>query len=414
MKESRFRLNSVYEPFFYADSPRIQIYFGGSASGKSVFLAQRAVFDLMQGKRNYLVVRNVHRTNRGSTFNEICKAINEADVRDYFSINKTDMVITAHTGNQMLFAGLDDVEKIKSITPAKGVLTDVWIEEATETDGADVKQLNKRLRGKADVPKRVILSFNPILQTHWIYEEYFSNWEEDKWQYQDDDLLILKTIYKHNSFLEPDDIKELENETDPYFHNVYTLGNWGVLGAVIFKNWKVEDCTEIRKTADKMKNGLDFGFSSDPAALVHTYYDKTRKRIYMLDEIYQTDLTNDMLADEIKQIIDRQYVVCDSAEPKSIKELNNLGVNATGAKKGKDSVNYGIDWLQRQEIIIDPKCQNFKNEIQKYKWKEDKNNNALRVPVDKDNHLLDALRYAYEDEMTESRLIPFDRKVLGI
>ena len=135
-----------------------------------------------------------------STFNEICKAINEADVRDYFSINKTDMVITAHTGNQMLFAGLDDVEKIKSITPAKGVLTDVWIEEATETDGADVKQLNKRLRGKADVPKRVILSFNPILQTHWIYEEYFSNWEEDKWQYQDDDLLILKTIYKHNSY----------------------------------------------------------------------------------------------------------------------------------------------------------------------------------------------------------------------
>jgi len=362
-------------------------------------LAQRAVKDVAELGRNYLICRNTQNTIRRSVFNEISKAIKYFKLSDYFSINKTDLVITCQNGSQMLFCGLDDTEKIKSITPANGVITDIWIEEATEAEYPDFKQLGKRLRGRADAPKRLTLSFNPILQTHWIYQELFKQWEDDREEYSDDGLKILKTTYKDNKFLTPDDVADLENESDPYYYNVYTLGNWGVLGAVIFKNWRVEDCSEIRQQADKFKNGLDFGFSSDPAALVHTYYDKTRKRIYILDELYQTDMTNDILAEEVKRVIGSQYVICDSAEPKSVKELRNLDVQALGAKKGKDSVNYGIDWLQRQEIIIDPKCQNFKNEIQRYKWKEDKNGVALRVPVDKDNHLLDALRYAYEDEM---------------
>lgn len=398
-----FEVNSVYDPYLQADTPRTQIYFGGSASGKSFFVAQRVVFDMLKGGRNYLVIRNVHRTNRGSTFNEINKAIAECGARDRFTINKTDMVITCNNGYQVLFAGLDDVEKIKSITPAKGVLTDIWIEEATETKREDVKQLSKRLRGKSKLPKRITMSFNPVLQTHWIYEENFKNWQDGIWHYSDDNLSILKTIYKHNKFLEPDDIAELENETDPYFRDVYTLGNWGVLGAVIFKNWRVEDLTDLKETFDNHKNGLDFGYGGDPAALVHTHYDRTRNRIYILDEMFAHELTNDMLADQVKKMIDRQYVVCDSAEPKSIQELRNLGVKALPAKKGKDSVNFGIQWLQRQEIIIDVKCQNIKNEFMTYKWKEDAKGNVLDIPVDRDNHGVDAIRYAYQDEMEQRK-----------
>jgi phage terminase large subunit len=399
-----FQVNTAYDPYIDADTPRTQIYFGGSSSGKSVFLAQRAVFDVIRGKRNYLVVRNVARTTRASVFNEITKAIQGAGLTDKFSINKSDLVITCANGCQILFAGLDDVEKIKSITPAKGVLTDIWVEEATETDRDDIKQLDKRLRGRAEVKKRLTLSFNPILQTHWIYEEYFGGWQDGGWQYSDDDKLILKTIYKHNSFLEPDDIHALENETDPYFRDVYTLGNWGVLGAVIFKNWRVEDLSEQRQTFATFKNGLDFGYGGHPAALVHTAHDKKRNTIYILDEIYAHELTNDILAEQVKAVIDKQVVVCDSAEPKSIQELRNFGVTARGAKKGKDSVNFGIQWLQRQEIVIDIRCQNTKNEFLKYKWKEDAKGNVLPVPVDRDNHIIDALRYAYEDEMEERRL----------
>lgn len=392
-------VNPVYEPYLDCEAPR-QIFFGGSSSGKSVFAAQRCILDVLSKKRNYLIVRNVAKTIRQSFFNELCKAINEMGINSFFNINRTDMVITSVSGYQILSAGLDDPQKVKSITPVKGVLTDILIEEATEVDYNSFKELTKRLRGKSEFKgnKRITLLFNPILKTSWIYEEFFNEWQDDKREYITDDLTILKTTYVDNSFLTDEDIKLLENESDEYFYNVYTLGNWGILGAVIFKNWRVEDCTEIRKTADNYKNGCDFGFSVDPATVVRTHYDKKRKTIYILDEFYQTGLTNDLFANEIKNIIGYEYITCDSSEPKSIQELKNHGISALGAKKGKDSVNYGIQWLQQQTIIIDPKCQNTKNEFSQYKWKEDARGNVLTVPVDKNNHCIDALRYAYEDE----------------
>jgi len=402
LKISKKVFNDSYLSFLNLVT-RVQIFFGGSSSGKSYFLAQRCVLDVAQGGHNYLCTRKVARTIRASIYNEVVKAINHFKLTNYFNINKSDMVITCANGYQILFAGLDDVEKIKSITPQKGVITDIWVEEATETERTDVKQLQKRLRGLSKVKKRLILSFNPILQTHWIYQEYFGNWDDSKNLYQDDELSILRTTYRDNKFLTEDDRAALKNESDPYFKAVYTDGRWGILGAVIFRNWRVEDCSEIRKVADKFKNGLDFGYGGDPAAAAHTYHDKARKRIYILDELYQKGLTNDLLAEEIKKMIRKQYITCDSAEPKSIQELKNFGVNALAAKKGKDSINFGIQWLQRQEIIIDISCTNTKNEFQQYKWKEDKNGNALQEPVDKFNHIVDALRYAYESEMTGSK-----------
>lgn len=398
--------NPIYLPYLFKDSPRTQVFFGGSSSGKSVFLAQRAVLDVAASGRNYLVVRNVQKTLRLSAFNEISKAISQFKLSRFFNINKSDMMITCANGYQILFAGLDDVEKIKSITPQKGVITDIWVEEATEAGREDVKQLSKRLRGLVSggtIKKRLSMSFNPILQDHWICSDYFGQWQDDSQRFEDRNISILKTTYRDNKFLAPDDIYELENEPDKYFYDVYTLGNWGVLGQVIFKNWRVEDLSKMRRFFDRHKNGLDFGFGGHPAGLVHTHWDKNHKRIYVLDELYVYELTNDLLAEEVKKIVGRQPVVCDSAEPKSIRELRNFGVTAIGAKKGKDSVNFGIQWLQRQDIVVDVGCQNMINELRKYKWKEDKNGTVLPVPVDRDDHLIDSLRYAYEDQMLESQ-----------
>lgn len=394
-------VNKIYLPYLEKQT-RIQIFFGGSSSGKSVFLAQRTILDVLKG-RNYLVVRKVARTIRQSIFNELCKVINDMDLNSQFTINKTDMAITAKNGYQILSCGLDDVQKLKSITPAKGVITDILVEEATEIEYSDYKEISKRLRGVSDFKgmKRITFAFNPILQTSWLYTEFFGKWDDSMTQYEDENISILKTTFKDNAFLEQDDIERLENETDEYYYNVYTLGNWGVLGSVIFKNWKVEDCTEIRKIADNYKNGLDFGFASDPAALIRTHYDRKRKTIYILDELYQRGMTNDILAEEVKAMIGYEYVVCDSSEPKSIKELKNYGINAVGAKKGKDSVAHGIQWLQQQTVIIDKSCQNFKNEIQQYQWKEIQGQ-AVPIPIDKNNHLIDALRYSYEEEYKES------------
>jgi len=394
------KINKTYLPFLNCEASR-QIFFGGSSSGKSVFLAQRCILDVIDPKkmRNYLIVRNVAKTIKKSTFNELCKIIISMGLHERFIINQTDMTITAKlTGCQILMCGLDDPQKIKSMTPIKGVLTDIWIEEASEVEYNAYKEISKRLRGTFDGNKRITISFNPILKTHWIYPEFFSDWRDNDTELVTDELVIKKTIYKDNSFLTEDDINALENETDEYYYNVYTLGNWGVLGAVIFKNWRVEDCSDIRKIADNYKNGLDFGFAADPATIIRTHYDRKHKKIYILDELYQTGLTNDLLAGEIKKIVGYEYITCDSAEPKSIQELKNLGISALPAKKGKDSVLYGIQWLQQQEIIIDSSCQHTRNEFQVYKWKEDAGGNAIPIPVDKNNHLIDALRYAYADE----------------
>jgi phage terminase large subunit len=395
--------NPAYRPYIN-NTTRTQIFFGGSGSGKSVFLSQRCIYDLLRGGRNYLVCRAVGNTIRRSVFNEIRKVITDWNLNKLFSINKTDGIITClNNGYQAIFVGLDDTEKVKSITPEKGVITDIWIEETTECEEKTIKDLYKRQRGgKSDTPKRLIMSFNPILQSHWIYLRYFSaiNWEEGQTVYQGPALLILKTWYIHNLFLTEADVQDLESEKDSYYFNVYTLGNWGVLGNVIFTNWRVEDLTELREQFVNRRSGLDFGFSSDPAALSLSHYDRMRKTIYIFGELYEAGLTNDLLAEEILPLSGRDAVICDSAEPKSIAELRKYGVNAKPAAKGKDSVLFGIQWLQQQQIVIDKSCINARNEFQQYKWKEDKNGNAMRQPVEKNDHIIDATRYAYENDAT--------------
>lgn len=406
-------LNPVYIPFMHSET-RIQIFFGGSSSGKSVFLATRCVLDALQG-RNTLVTRKVGRTLRGSCWNECLKVIGRMRLGAYFSVNKSDMTITSScNGAQILFAGLDDVEKIKSITPQTGVLTDIWMEEATEDEYSDFKQLEKRLRGVSRYPKRITISFNPVYKTHWLFTHFFVRWDEQKTLYQDSDLTILKTTYKDNRFLTPDDIYALENEQDEYYRNVYTLGNWGVLGDVIFRNWKVEDLSKLKKSADRLYYGLDFGFSSDPSALVKVHYNRKCKRLYVLEEMCERGLTNDLLAKRVQAIAGRGYVTCDSAEPKSIAELRNYGVNALATKKGKDSVLHGIQWLQQHEIIVDCSCISLRQELTTYQWKRDKDGNSLAMPEDRNNHLIDALRYALESESAIKIIRTGTREGLGI
>jgi phage terminase large subunit len=361
----------------------------------------------MQGGRNYLICRAVGVTIRRSVFEEIRKLIREWNLMPLFNVNKSEMVITCSNGYQIMFSGLDDVEKLKSMTPAKGVLSDVWVEEATEAQQDDIRQLNKRLRGidvysdAENVPKRLTMSFNPILRSHWIYNDYFAGigWTDDQTEYQDDDLSILKTTYKDNRFLTAEDRHDLEDESDEYFYNVYTLGNWGVLGDVIFTNWEVKDLSEEIIQFDNLRHGLDFGYASDPAAYVKAHYDSKHKTIYVFDEMYQTGLDNEQLAIDIREKVNRHPIFCDSAEPKSIAELRKYGLDAKAGLKGADSVRHGIQWLQKHKIVIDKRCVQFRQEIEQYQWKKDKHGQSMPIPIDKNNHGIDAIRYAFSYDM---------------
>jgi phage terminase large subunit len=410
--------NDVYRPYLQ-EMARTQIFFGGSSSGKSVFVVgQRPVIDVMQGGRNYLICRAVGRTIRRSVFNQVERTIEEFGVRDLFDVNKSEMTITCVNGYQIFFAGLDDAEKIKSITPRIGALTDIVIEEATECSLSTIKQLYKRQRGGDEsVPKRLVLLFNPILREHWIFSEYFApiGWDEDDTEYRapDDSLTILRTWFVHNRFLTEADKADLLGETDKYYSDVYTWGKFGVLGNVIFTNWRIEDLSEMRNQFTNIRVGLDFGFDPAPAAVIVSHYDKNRRTIYVYDELCDSGMSDEVLAKEALEMVGKTTITCDSAEKKSIAKLRSLGVDARPAKKGPDSVNFGIKWLQgsekdekigRRTIIVDKSCVNTQNELRQYKWKEGPDGNPILrngkpVPVDENNHLIDALRYAYENDM---------------
>jgi len=391
--------NPVYIPYLKNDT-RIQVFFGGASGGKSVFVFQRCVIDILNGGRNYLVIRNTANTIRASVFNEIKKVILNFGASKLFKINKSEMTITCINGYQILFRGLDDPEKLKSIIPERGVITDVLVEEATETKKEAFRQLKIRTRGLAGgVKKRIILCFNPIMRSHWIFKEFFTNWIEGETEYHDEGLTILKTTHKDNKFLEQADHDELENEQDPYYRDVYTLGNWGVLGDLIFTNWRIEDLSKIKNTFGTYYNGLDFGYSNDPTAAGRQAI--KGKKLYILEEmIYELGLTNDVIASKLEPVIHKEYIRCDN-EPKSIAELRGYGIEALAAKKGPGSVNFGIQYLRQFEIVIDRQCQNAINEFQQYQWKKNKDGETINEPVDKYNHYIDQVRYALNDRIFE-------------
>ena len=231
--------NGVYLPYL-DDDHRFLIFYGGGGSGKSFFIAQRFVKRMLErDKCNVLVLRQVARTNRDSTFALMRSVISTWGVDGLFKVHKGELRITCVNGNEMVFAGLDDPEKLKSITFAKGELTDVWIEEASETKPEGLEQVNLRLRGGTS-KKQVVISFNPIDINHWLKARFFDR--------KDKNVSILHTTYKDNQFIDAEYREQLEAYAvlDPYYYAVYCLGQWGVYGKTIFR------AAEVQKRLDQL------------------------------------------------------------------------------------------------------------------------------------------------------------------
>ena len=216
---------------------RYLLFYGGGSSGKSYFIVERYVKKLLSQKMNLLVVRQTGNTNRDSTFALFKQVISQWGLSSLFDI--TDLRVKCQNGNEVIFRGLDDTEKIKSTTFENGELTDIWVEEATECQEADVNQLKVRLRGGKS-KKQMVLSFNPVNINHWIKRHFI-----------DSKLAtVCHSTYKDNKFLTKDDIEALESfkDTDPYYYNVYCLGLWGVLGKTYFNSEKINNrLTQIRE-----------------------------------------------------------------------------------------------------------------------------------------------------------------------
>ena len=246
IKISKKVFNSVYLPYLNNED-RYLVFYGGGSSGKSYFIGERIIFKQITPKKcNYLIVRQTGDTNRKSTFPLLKQVISNWGLSDHFKINESDMrIVCKLTGNEIAFAGLDDVEKIKSITFANGELTDIWIEEATETQEADINQLKVRLRGGKS-KKQMVLSFNPINIQHWIKKHFIDSGL----------ATVCFSTYKDNKFLTDDDRKALEDLrfTDEYTYEVYCLGKWGILGKTVF------DARAIQNRLETIPKPLKTGY----------------------------------------------------------------------------------------------------------------------------------------------------------
>ena len=399
-------LSPAFKPAFNTKA-RYRIIYGGAGSGKSHYKAQETLLKMLDGSHYHeLVVRKTGKYLRNSVFRLLTGLISEYGLSHLFRVNKTEMSIVCATGSSLITSGLDDVEKLKSVAG----INRIWVEEASEISETDFDQLNLRLRGESPIGHQLTLTFNPVSELSWLKRRFFDVGEED--------AHILKTTYLDNPFIDDEYKRALERlkQTNEPYYNIYALGDWGSIGNVIFTNWRKEDLSEAIPAFDNLRNGLDFGFAEDPTAFVKAHYDKKRKRIYIFKELKRSGLFIDQVADLIRPVVDREIVTCDSADARGTAELRRHGIRSKGAKKGADSVNHGILWLQSHEIIVHHECVDMIAELSSYQWAQDKDGNTLPRPVDVNNHLIDALRYAMEDDMiaVQNGIVTINKRALGL
>lgn len=344
---------------------------------------------------NTLVVRKTFRTLQDSCFSQLKWAIHRLGVESLWDCKLSPLEMTYKpTGQKILFRGLDDPLKLTSTTVEKGSLCWLWIEEAYElTSEDDFNMLDESIRGDSNgLFKQITITLNPWNERHWIKRRFFDN--------PSNDIFATTTNYLCNEFLDQADLRLFENmkENNPRRYQVAGLGNWGIVDGLVYERWTEKDfiLSDIRQC--KTFCGMDFGYTNDPTAFVIGFIDTNKKEIWIWDELYKKGLVNREIALEIESMgYKKEKITCDSAEPKSIEELKQLGLRVKAARKGKDSIMNGIQFIQDYKIFIHPRCTNFITEISNYAWDKDKFGNAINEPIDSFNHLMDALRYGIED-----------------
>lgn len=369
---------------------------GSAGSGKSVDTAQHYILRLMADKgRNLLAMRKSEVTNRDSTFAELQGAINRMGVSRYWKVVNSPLELTCVNGNKVIFRGMNDQkqrEKIKSITFAKGKLTDIWLEEATEFTRDDVEILDDRLRG--ELPEGLFyqmrLTFNPVSASHWIKRVYFDR--------KDENVFTHHSTYLDNRFNDRAYHQRMmrRREIDPDGYRVYGLGEWGELGGLILTNWTVAEVSQDFQDYDAIYLGQDFGFNHANAILTLGFKDG---ELYILNEIYvhEKDTGEIIQMAQERGLSDREVMFCDSAEPDRIKMWRGAGFRARAVKKESGSVNAQIDFLKQRRIWVDSACVNTIKELEQWRWKQDdRTGEYLDQPLEFMDDAMAALRYGVE------------------
>lgn len=412
MSQMKIELSKLISPSFYElhhdiKNERYTHYWlkGGRGSTKSSFSAIEIILGMMKDPNaNAMVLRKVGLTLKESVYEQLLWAIEVLGVSQYWDAKISPLELTyIPTGQKILFRGADKPKKIKSTKLRKGYFKYIWYEEVDEFSGMEeIRMINQSLmRGGESF--NVFYTYNPPDGIkNWVNQEVLIE-RPDRKVHHSTYLSVPREWLGEHFLIEAEVLKKTNERA--YRHEY--LGEVTGTGGEVFRNITSRRITDEEiSTFDRIKRGIDWGYAVDPFVFIKCHYDKTRRRVYIYDEIYKVGMSNRSAA---KAILERDgagnLIIADSAEPKSIDEVNTYGLRVRGAKKGPDSVEYGMKFLQDlEEIIIDgERCPNALREFTSYELDRDKEGNFKANFPDRDNHTIDAVRYALEDDMIYAR-----------
>ena len=406
------RLSSVIAPSFISVHKDIKEgrhthYWlkGGRGSTKSSFISAELILGIMRDAQlglmtNAIVFRRYGVTIRESVYEQLNWAVNALGVAPYWQAGVSPMqLVYTPTGQKIIFRGVDDATKIKSVKAGKGYIKYAWYEEANEFEGPEkIRSINQSvLRGGSDFV--VFYSFNPPKAARNWVNQYVAIDREDTLVHHSTYLTVPPEWLGEQFLAEAEHLKAVKPEA--YRHEY--LGEVTGTGGEVFDNITLRSISDEEiQQFDHLRRGIDWGYAADPFAYNAGHYDKTRRRLYLYHEIHKVRLSNRAAAELVRMEAGNGKITCDSAEPKSIDEVRGYGLRVMGAKKGPDSVEYGIKWLQDlEEIVIDPlRCPETAREFSSYELDRDKEGNFKAGFPDHDNHHIDAVRYACEEDIT--------------
>lgn len=397
MTTSEIKISDVvgggYNDFWHSKK-RYRVLKGGKGSKKSATTALNLIYRIMKYEgSNLLVVRAVMNTHRDSTFAQLKWAQEKLGVTHLWKNTVSPLEMTyIPTGQKIIFRGFDDVLKLASTTVEKGCLCFVWVEEAFEIETLeDFEKLDLSVPRGETPPhlfKQTTITFNPWSEKHWLKSRFFDKANPDTDTYT--------TNYLVNEFLDDTDraVFERLRVEHPRRYAVAGLGQWGIAEGLIYENWQ-EGVVDTSVGEWEAFFGLDYGYTSDPTAFIAFMVERNLRRIYVFDEIYKRKMLNCDIAREItRKGYAKERIRADSAEPKTNDDLRRLGLTRImPSVKGKDSVINGIMNISEYFITVHPACKNTIAELSSYVWDK----NTPNMPEDKNNHLMDALRYAFYD-----------------
>ena len=344
---------------------------GGTRSGKTYNILMWIIFFYAPANRNKTVTicRKTFPSLRASVMRDFIEILRTYKMYSEAAHNKSSSEYILYN-NLIEFISLDQPQKVR------GRKRDLlFINEGNELFWEDWQQLLFRTQEK------IIIDYNPSDEYHWIYDKVIPR----------DDCDFFITTYLDNPFLGSSIKTEIERlrETDEQYWQIYGLGIKGVSKSTIFRYTEVE---KIPESAKFLSYGMDFGYTNDPTTMIGVWIDEYN--IYAKEFLYRTMMTTTDIHKFLKELnVDREMIFADSAEVRLIDELRRMGWNIRPSIKGRDSINAGIDLLKRYKLNLTSQSNNAIQEFRNYKWQEDRNGKMINVPIDKSNHLIDALRY---------------------